>query len=56
MESAREERLQALEQLELAAEPQETCWASDEEVRVSDTPELTSNSRISPGARHETAG
>ena len=37
MESAREERLRALELLEPVDEPQETCWASDEEVCVSDT-------------------
>ena len=35
MESAREERLRALELLEPTDEPQETCWASDEEVCVS---------------------
>lgn len=37
LESAREERLRALEQLEAADEPQEMCWASDEEVCVSET-------------------
>jgi len=31
LESAHEERLRALEQLEPTDEPQETCWASDEE-------------------------
>ena len=38
MESVREERLRTLAQLESADvdEPQETCWASDEEVRISD--------------------
>jgi hypothetical protein len=41
MESAREERLRALEQLEPTDEPQETHWASDEEVCVSDTIEFT---------------
>jgi len=34
MESAREERLRALELLEPTNEPQETCWASDEEVCI----------------------
>jgi hypothetical protein len=46
MESAREERLRALAQLDPADEPQETCWASDEEVRVSETLELVSKPRI----------
>ena len=32
IDSAREERLRILAQLEPADEPQETCWASDEEV------------------------
>lgn len=46
IESAREERLRTLAQLESADEPQETCWASDEEVRLSEAPEPISNSRI----------
>lgn len=47
MESAHEERLRALEQLEPADGPQETCWASDEEVRVSDALKLVCDSRVS---------
>ena len=47
MESVREERLKALAQLESANEPQETCWASDEEVRVSDALRLIDILRIS---------
>lgn len=46
METAREERLRTLALLEPADEPQETSWASDEEVCVSDEPHLVSNSRI----------
>jgi len=56
MENAREERLRALEQLEPADKPQETCWTSDEEVCVIGySLDLISNSRISPDGRRETA-
>jgi len=34
METVREERLRALEELEPADKPQETSWASDEEVCI----------------------
>ena len=44
MESAREERLRALAELE-PDQPQETCWASDE-VCVSDSHGFILNSRI----------
>ena len=37
MESAREERLRALELLDPIDPAQETCWASDEEVRIGRT-------------------
>ena len=53
MESAHEERLRALERLEPADEPQEVCWASDEEVRSSDTLEVIPDSRILPGVRRK---
>jgi deoxyribodipyrimidine photolyase-like uncharacterized protein len=46
MESAHEERLRTLALLESADKPQETCWASDEEVCASNALDIVSNSRI----------
>jgi len=51
LESAREERLRALEVLEPADEPQETCWESDEEVRVSEPLSLIHGSNLPLGVK-----